>query len=71
MDTDGLLVFIKTDDIYKDIAEDVKTRFNTSNYELDRLVPKGKNKKKNIGLIKDELGWKIMRKFAGLRAKNL
>ena len=68
MDTDGLLVFIKTDDIYKDIAEDVKTRFNTSNYELDRLVPKGK---KNIGLIKDELGGKIMRKFAGLRAKNL
>ena len=47
MDTDGLLVFIKTDDIYKDIAEDVKTRFNTSNYELDRLVPKGRNKKKN------------------------
>ena len=47
MDTDGLLVFIKTDDSYKDIAEDVKTRFNTSNYELDRLVPKGKNKKKH------------------------
>ena len=47
MDTDGLLVFIKTDDIYKDIAEDVKTRFNKSNYELDRLVPKGKNKKKH------------------------
>ena len=70
MDTDGLIVFIKTDDIYKDIAEDVKTRFDTSNYELDRLVPKGKNKK-NIGLIKDELGGKIMTKFAGLRAKNL
>ena len=70
MDTDGLIVFIKTDDIYKVIAEDVKTMFDTSNYELDRLVPKGKNKK-NIGLIKDELGGKIMTKFAGLRAKNL
>ena len=30
---------IKTDDIYKDIAEDVETRFDTSNYELDRLLP--------------------------------
>ena len=30
------------DDIYKDIAEDVETRFDTSNYELDRLLPKVK-----------------------------
>ena len=30
---------------YKDIAEDVETRFGTSNYELDRPLPKGKNKK--------------------------
>ena len=29
-------VYIKTDDIYKDIVEDVKTRFDTSTYELDR-----------------------------------
>ena len=27
---------MKTDDIYKDIAEDVEIRFYTSNYELDR-----------------------------------
>ena len=27
---------MKTDDIYKDIAEDVEIRFDTSNYELDR-----------------------------------
>ena len=26
-------VYIKTDDIYKDIAEDVETRSDTSNYE--------------------------------------
>ena len=25
MDTDGFIVYIKTDDIYKDIAEDVQT----------------------------------------------
>ena len=31
----------------KDIAEDVETRFDTSNYESDRPLPKGKNKKNN------------------------
>ena len=42
MDTDSFLVYIKTDDIYKVIAEDVEIRFDTSNYELDRPLPKGK-----------------------------
>ena len=45
-----------------DIAEDVEIRFDTSNYELDRPLPKEKNKKV-IGLIKDELCGKIMTKF--------
>ena len=45
MDTDSFTVYIKTGDIYKDIAEDVETRFDTSNNELDRPLPKGKNKK--------------------------
>ena len=40
MDTDSFTVYIKTDDICKDIAEDVETRFDTSNYELDRLLSK-------------------------------
>ena len=34
MDANSFLVYIKTDDIYEDIAEDVETRFDTSNYEL-------------------------------------
>ena len=55
--------------IYKDIAEDVETRFDTSNYELDRPLQKEK-KKKGIGLMKDESGRKIMTKFVGLRAKT-
>ena len=59
----------KADDIYKDVAEDAVTRFDSSNYELDRPLPKGKNKKV-IGLMKDELGGKIMKKFLGLRAKT-
>ena len=68
MDTDSFIVHIKADDIYKDIAEDVKRRFDTSNFELDR--PKGKNEKV-IGLKNDELGGKIMKEFAGLREKNI
>ena len=43
MDTDSFILYIKTDGIYKDIAEDVQTRFDTSNYELHRPFPKGKN----------------------------
>ena len=51
MDTDSFIVYIKTKDIYKDFAEDVETRFDTSNYELEcnstgRPLPKTKNKKK-------------------------
>ena len=65
MDTDSFIVYIKTDDIYKNITEDVETRFDTSSYELDRPLPKGENKKV-IGLMKDELGGKIMIKFFGL-----
>ena len=45
MDTGSFTVYIKTDDIYKDIAEDVETRFDTSNCQLERPLPKGKNKK--------------------------
>ena len=64
MDTDSFIVCIKTDDIYKDIAGNVET-----NYELDRSLQKAKNEKV-IGLINDELGRKIMKKFVGLRAKT-
>ena len=52
-DTDILIVYRETDDIYKYIAEDVETRFGTSNYKLDRLLPKAKNRKV-IGLMKDK-----------------
>ena len=64
-----LFGYIKTDDISKDIAEDVETRLDTSNCELDRPLPKGKNGKV-IVLMKDELGRKIKTKFVGLRAKT-
>ena len=44
MDRDIFIVYIKTDDVYKYIAENVETIFYASNYELDRLLPKGKRK---------------------------
>ena len=34
------IVHVKPDDIYKEIAEDVETRSDTSNYELDRPLLK-------------------------------
>ena len=60
MDTDSFIMHNKTEDFYEDIANDVEKRFHTSIYEVNRLLPTGKNKKV-IGLMKDELGGKIMR----------
>ena len=45
MDTGSFILYIKADDICKGIAEDVETKFDTSNYELYRSFSKGKNKK--------------------------
>ena len=61
---------MQKDDIYKDIAEDTETRFGTSNFEINKKLPKGKNKKV-IGLIKNELGGQIIEEFVGLRAKTI
>ena len=66
MDTDSLVYDIKTDDLYKDIADDVESRFDTSGYVPDRPLPVGLNKKV-IGLMKDELGGGIMKEFVTLR----
>ena len=69
MDTDIFIMNIKTEDFYKDIANDVEKRFDTSNYECDRPLPTGKNKKV-IGLMKDELGGRIITEFVTLRPKT-
>ena len=45
MDTDSFVMNIKTNEFYKDIATDVEKRFGTSNYEVNRPLPTGKNKK--------------------------
>ena len=70
MDTDSLVCNIKTEDFYADIADDVETRFDTSGYNKKdvRPLPIRKNKKV-IGLMKDELGGKIMTGLVALGPK--
>ena len=68
MDTDSLVYVIKTEDFYEDISDDVPARFDTSGYCPNRPLPVGLNKKV-IGLMKDELGGKIMTEFVELRPK--
>ena len=69
MDTDSFLMNIKTNDFYKDIANDVENRFYTSNFEVNRPLPTGKNKR-IIGLMEDELGGKTITEFVTLRPKT-
>ena len=69
MDTDSFIINIKTNYFYEDIANDVENRFDTSNYEVNRPLPTGKNKNV-IGLMKDELGGKIITEFVTLRPKK-
>ena len=68
-DTDSFIINIKTNDFYEDITSDVENRFDTSNYEVNRPLPMGNNKKV-ISLMKDELGGKIITEFVTLRPKT-
>ena len=47
MDINSCVVYIKADDIYKDISGDIETRFGSSNYELDIQLPKRKKENSN------------------------
>ena len=69
-DTDSLMYEIETEDFYKDISNDVKNRFDTSDYPPNHPsgIPTGCNKKV-LGMFKDEAAGKIMEEFVGLRAK--
>ena len=69
MDTDSFVMGIKTNDFYRDIANDMESRFDTSNYEVNRPLSTGKNKKV-ISLMKDELGGKIITEFVTLKPKT-
>ena len=69
-DTDSLMYEIETEDFYKDIAGDVKDRFDTSQYPENHPsgIPTGENKKV-LGMMKDEAAGKIIKEFVGLRSK--
>ena len=69
MNTYGFIVHVQTNNIYKDTAENVETRLtlqilNQADHYLKKKI------KKVIGLMKNELGGKIMKEFVGLRAKR-
>ena len=68
MDTDSFTVHVKTDGVYKDIAGDVVTKLGTSNFELERPLPKAKNKKV-IVLMKNKFGEQIMKEIVSLKTK--
>ena len=70
-DTDSFIIYIKTKDFFEGISNDVEGWFNTSNYDTNDTRPLtiGKNKKVP-GLLKDELGGKIIAKVVALRPKT-
>ena len=64
LDTNSFIVYIKTEDIYIDVAKDVETRFDTSSYQLRRSLPNV------IRLMYDELGVETLVVFAEMRTKR-
>ena len=74
-DTDSLIYEIKTDDFYKDIANDIESKFDTTEFNKDHPAVSsvgfkvGVNKKV-IGMFKDETSGKQIEEFVGLRPKS-
>ena len=70
-DTDSFIIYIKTEDFFEDLSNDVEKWFDTSNCnKKDKIpIPIGKNIK-IPGLFKDELGGKILTEFVPLRPKT-
>ena len=60
---DNFIVHKKLGDFYEDLTQDVETRSDTWNYEVNRSLPMGKDEQV-IGLMKYELNGKIMTEIA-------
>ena len=69
IDTDGVKYHIITEDVYKDMNENIDV-FDTSNYPVNHPsgIRSGVNKKVP-GKFKDELGGEIIKEYAGVRSK--
>ena len=67
-DTDSLAYAVQINDIYEDIADDAATRYDFSEYPLDRSLYNTPNRKP-FGSFKDELNSILMKEFVGLRPK--
>jgi hypothetical protein len=70
-DTDSLAYVIQTVDFYKDIADDVESRFDTSECPPNHPsgIKTGVNRKV-LGMFKDEAAGNLIDEFVGLRAKS-
>ena len=68
MDRDSFIDHVKTEDICKDIAEDVGIRFGTLSFELGRPLPEEEKNEKLIGLVKDEFGGQ---RIYWIKSKNI
>ena len=69
-DIDSFIRHIKSEDVYANPAEDVETRFDTSNYEVARHLPTGKNNEL-VRLMENYLGGIMMRVFFLLKPKGV
>ena len=71
MDTDKFIIHVKTEDFYKDIAENIKKWFDRSNYSKDDKQPLPRGMSNNVtGLMKNELSGNIIIEFVALRPKT-
>ena len=67
MDIDSFIVHVKSEDVYEDLAGDVETKFDTSNYEVKRLH---RQKQNVIELMKDKLSGEIIEEVVTLGPKQ-
>ena len=67
MDTDSFIIHVKQMIFTNDIEEYVEIIFDTSNFEIDRPLLKGKNEKV-IGIMKEELGGE---RICWIKSKNI
>ena len=67
-DTDSLTYWIRTDDVYADMKEDMAERFDTCDYPPTHPCFSKQNAKR-LGFFKDETNGVPILEFIGLRAK--